>query len=187
MDAGLAAKTEAEHLRDGRALPDETELRFEEAYLRFRDPVFRYVRSFAGTDDEAAELTAKTFERALTKLPSYRGGSRQFAAWLFRIARSQAVDATRRRRPLQPLELVRPERHPISEEGRPEPDTIQRETSQELAAHLQRLPRLQQECLALRYAAGLTAREVGDVIGKSEAATQKLMSRALARLRESYT
>ena len=73
---------------------------FEDVYLRLRDPVFHYVRRYATDDNEAAELTARTFERALTRLSSYRGGREGVAAWLFRIARSQAIDATRRRRPL---------------------------------------------------------------------------------------
>ncbi len=38
--------------------------------------------------------------------------------------------------------------------------------------------------LALLFGAGLTAREIGVVIGKTEDATQKLISRAIARLRE---
>lgn len=159
---------------------------FEDEYLRLRDPIFRYVRRFAIDDDEAADLTARTFERALAKLSSYRGGRDGFAAWLFRIARSQAIDATRRRRPLHPLDLIRPEQHPLSDQGRPEPELMQREANRELAEHVRHLPPLQQECLSLRYDAGLSAREIGAVIGKSEAATQKLISRALGRLRETY-
>lgn len=185
MDTGLTA--EAERLRSSRAPVDGIDAYFEDAYLRLRDPIFHYVRRFAAHDDEAADLTARTFERALTKLSSYRGGREGFAAWLFRIARSQAIDATRRRRPLHPLELVRPEQHPHSEQGRPEPELMQREASRELVGHVRQLPLLQQECLALRYGAGLSAREIGAVIGKKEAATQKLISRALDRLREDYS
>ncbi|MEO8251509.1 MAG: RNA polymerase sigma factor [Chloroflexota bacterium] len=159
---------------------------FEDAYLSFRDPLFHYLRRFAVDDDEAADLTAKTFERAFVKLPSYRGGSDRLAAWLFRIARSQAVDATRRRRPHRPLELIRPEQHPLSEHGRPEPELLRAEASRELAQHVGQLPPLVRECLALRYGACLSAREIGVVIGKSEAATQKMISRALGRLRETY-
>lgn len=185
MDTGLAA--ESEQLRAAGAKSDEGTGALAEAYLRLRDPVFHYVRRFATDDDDAAELTARTFERALTKLSSYRGGRDGMAAWLFRIARSQAIDATRRRRPLHPLDLIRPDQHPHSDRGRPEPDLIRHEENQELAEHVQQLPPLQRECLALRYGVGLSAREIGVAIGKSEAATQKLISRALARLRETYS
>lgn len=185
MDTGLAA--DMDDRRAARAAAAQVEEQFEKAYLRLRDPVFHYVRRFVTDDDEAAELTARTFERALTRLSSYRGGRDGMGAWLFRIARSQAVDAIRRRRPLDPLHLIRPEQHPHSERGRPEPELIQREEDRELAEHVQQLAPLQRECLALRYGSGLSAREIGSVIGKSEAATQKLISRALSRLRETYS
>lgn len=185
MDTGLAAEKEELHAADATAAQVVED--FKEAYTRLRDPIFHYMRRFATNDDEAADLTARTFERALTKLSTYRGGRDEMGAWLFRIARSQAVDATRRRRPLHPLDLIRPEQHPQSQRGRPEPELIRREEHRELAAHVGRLPPLQRECLALRYGAGLTAREIGLVIGKSESATQKLISRALDRLRETYS
>ncbi|HEY8707049.1 MAG TPA: sigma factor-like helix-turn-helix DNA-binding protein [Burkholderiaceae bacterium] len=48
------------------------------------------------------------------------------------------------------------------------------------------LPDLQRDAVAMRYAAGLTAGEIGLVIGKSEEAAQKLISRAVAQLKETY-
>jgi RNA polymerase sigma factor (sigma-70 family) len=162
------------------------EIDLSQAYLRLRDPIFRYVRRFASDDDEAAELTARTFERAVAKLPSYRGGKDNFATWVFRIARSQAVDATRRRRPLYPLALIRAHQHPHSGEGRPEVELMRGEASRHLAERVQQLAPLERECLALRYDGGLSARQIGFMIGKTEAATQKMISRALARLRELY-
>jgi RNA polymerase sigma-70 factor (ECF subfamily) len=44
----------------------------------------------------------------------------------------------------------------------------------------------ERDAIALRYAAGMTAREISEVIGRSEEATQKLLSRALVRLKEAY-
>jgi len=38
----------------------------------------------------------------------------------------------------------------------------------------------------LRFAGALTAREIGRVLGRSEAAAHKLVNRALAALREDY-
>ncbi|HSK47857.1 MAG TPA: sigma-70 family RNA polymerase sigma factor [Coriobacteriia bacterium] len=185
MDTGLAADVDGRH--PAGAAAGQIEEQFEKAYLRLRDPIFHYLRRFVTDDDDAAELTAQTFERAWTRLSSYRGERDSLGAWLFRIARSQAVDAIRRRRPANPIDLIRPEKHPHSERGRPEPELIQREEDRELAEHVQQLAPLQRECLALRYGSGLSAREIGIVIGKSEAATQKLISRALSRLRETYS
>ncbi len=49
-----------------------------------------------------------------------------------------------------------------------------------------RLPADQGEALLLRYASGLTAREIGFVIGKGEDAVQKHIERGLAALREAF-
>ena len=48
------------------------------------------------------------------------------------------------------------------------------------------MPEPQRDALALRYSVGLTARQIGAVIGKSEEATQKLITRALSELKEAY-
>lgn len=158
---------------------------FGELYLRYRDPVFRYVRRLCGSEDEAADLTALTFERALAKLRSYRGDGAGFAPWLFRIARNQAWDARRRKRPWLPLQLLAVRRHP-HEATTPEEAALRRESIGEVSSYLDELPEIQRECLLLRYGAGLTARQIGVVIGKSDEATQKLISRALAKLKENY-
>lgn len=184
METGWPA--ERENASEPGAGVDQATEQVRELYLRLRSPVFRYVRRFAADDDEAGELTARTFERALTHLSSYRGDGDDLAAWLFRIARNQAIDAARRRRPIRPLDLLRAEQHPHSRFGRPEPELIQREESRELAERVQQLTPLQRECLVLRYGAGLSARQIGVVIGKTEAATQKQIGRALSRLREMY-
>jgi RNA polymerase sigma factor (sigma-70 family) len=48
------------------------------------------------------------------------------------------------------------------------------------------LPDAQRDAIQLRFAAGLTAREIGDVLGVSEAAAQKQIERGLATLKEAY-
>ena len=184
METRIAAEGAVDRIRDPAARTAQDY--FPEAYEQTRDQVFRYLRRFALDDDEAADLAARTFERAFTKLASYRGERDGFGAWLFRIARTQGIDAIRRRHQAFPLDFLRPEQHPHAGDGRPEDDLVANEESRELATLVQRLPRVGRECLALRYDAGLTARQIGQVIGKSEAATQKMISRALDRLREEY-
>jgi DNA-directed RNA polymerase specialized sigma24 family protein len=65
-----------------------------------------------------------------------------------------------------------------------------------LAMHQEDLDRLRvllraldaeaRDLLALRYAAGLTTGAIAGVIGKTEAATKKRLSRVLYRLKEQY-
>jgi len=149
-------------------------------YERHRLAVFRYLRTRTRTEDEAAELTAITFERALAAMPRYRPTGGGVVAWLLRIARNAAIDAGRRTHAVPfDVELADP-----SGASSPEASAIERERLSSVAAAVDRLPDVQREALALRYAAGLTAREIGAAIGKTEHATQKLISRALVTLRE---
>ena len=150
-------------------------------YRRHRLAVYRYLRARTGSDDTATELTAATFERAFAAIARYRPAGAGFPAWLLRIARNAAID-TGRRKAAVPL---RADIRPAVETMDPERLVIARETSAALLAAVARLPEVQREAIYLRFAARMSAREIGAVIGKSEPAAQKLLSRAVAAIRES--
>lgn len=154
---------------------------FAELYVRHRDAVLAYLRARTTADDDALELTAVTFERALMAIGRYRTRGAGFRAWLFRIARNAAVDESRRRGRLHPNPGIA-----ADVDIRPGPDelAIQADEVARLRLAIALLPEPQRDALGLRFGAGLTAREIGAVIDKGEAATQKLIERAIERLRE---
>jgi RNA polymerase sigma-70 factor, ECF subfamily len=150
-------------------------------YERHRVAVYRYLRTRTRTEDDAGELTAVAFERALTSIDRFSPKGGGFLAWLLRIARNAAVDAGRRASAVElPADLA-DQRRSVA----PEATVTAAETASSLIAAINALPEVQREAIALRFAAGLTAREIGRVLGKSDQATQKLLSRALATIRES--
>lgn len=155
---------------------------FGQLYRRHRLAVFRYLRARTSTDDGAEELTAITFERALAAIPRYRSSGGGVLAWLFRIARNAAIDAARRRSASPLLADMADRRTTIA----PEQVALENEERSTLLTAIDLLPQIQREAIHLRYAGRLTAREIGLVLGKSETATQKLLSRALASIRETY-
>jgi RNA polymerase sigma-70 factor (ECF subfamily) len=152
-------------------------------YERHRLAVYRFLRARTGSDDAAADLAALTFERALAALDRFRPSGAGFPAWLLRIARNAAIDAARRQRGTHSLDTLLAWELPVAPDD-PEGSAVRHAELDELRRQLRRLDEPVVEALALRYGAGLSAREIGTVIGKSEAATQKLMSRALDALRE---
>ena len=153
-------------------------------YVRHREAVFRYLRARCASDDDALELTAVTFERALAAMPRYSSRGGGVVAWLLRIARNAVIDQARRRRPLLPR-WNGPER--ASDDLTPEEAAIGAEQRRALRRELAELPQLQRDAIALRYGTGLTARQISLVINKSEEATQKLLTRAIARLKEALS
>ncbi len=153
-------------------------------YLRYRDPVFRYLRARCRDEDTALDLTAATFEKALRAIGRYRPGEGGLRAWLFTIARNTATDHERRNQPLLGQWAMNTERR--SEDRGPEDTAVANDERQRLLRRLRDLPEIQRDALAMRYGSGMTAREIGVVIGKTEEASQKLITRALARLKEAY-
>lgn len=150
-------------------------------YERHRIAVYRYLRARTRNDEDAMDLAALTFERAFASLDRFRRRDGGVQAWLLRIARNSAIDAHRRRRSTVDLAGVDGHLGRIAIEA----DRVGGEREDVLDL-VHRLPGDLGDTLMLRYAAGLTAREIGAVIGKREAAVQKRIERGLAALREAY-
>jgi RNA polymerase sigma-70 factor, ECF subfamily len=172
--------TAVDEATEGRALDDAriSDVEgFARAYERYRLPIYRYLRARGTTDEDALDLTAVTFERAFAKRHAFRSRDGGLGAWLFRIARNAAIDAHRRRQPESFLADG-------DDLGRATAaDHAERERSEVVDA-VSTLPAVQRDAIWLRYASGLSAREIGHVLGKSEAAIQKQIQRALDALRE---
>ena len=152
---------------------------FTPIYEAHRLSVYRYLRARTSNDEEALDLTAVTFERAFANHRRFRRRDGGVHAWLLRIARNAAIDATRRRRPT--IDIAGADVHL----GRRavEVDRLAQQSTEVLDL-VARLPDDQRDALLLRYAGGLTSREIGIVIGKRESAVQKQIERGLAALRE---
>jgi RNA polymerase sigma-70 factor, ECF subfamily len=162
----------------------DTRSDFALLYEDCRLPVYRFLRSRTRSDDEAADLTAGAFERALRSFASYDAGQPALP-WVLRIARNVAIDAARQRRPMSSLDDRSSSEVPTDSDS-PEAQYLHTERDAELRDLVYALPDLARDAVALRYGSGLSAREIGAVIGKSEAATQKLIQRALAALRGAH-
>jgi RNA polymerase sigma-70 factor, ECF subfamily len=170
-------------LDDRLALEAQTDAEaFGRLYERHVERVYRYLRARGANDEDAAELAALTFERALTHIHQYRAGPAGFGAWLVRIARNAFIDAVRRNGSgTVDLDEVAG----LATGGQsPEDSAIAAEERRWILGFVARLPDVQRDALALRFAGGLSSREIATVIGKSEAATKKLLTRSLAALKE---
>lgn len=158
---------------------------FSPLYAEFHPRIYRYLRLRSPGDEDAADLTQQVFLQAFDALPRYDERGVPFAAWLFRIARNAAIDAQRKRRPTVDLDLL-PESLRLSDEANPEAEALRQERLERLRALLQQLDPGQRELLALRFAAGLTSREIAEVVGKREGAVKRQLSRLIQHLREQY-
>jgi len=158
---------------------------FGELYELFMPRVYRYVRTRTASAEEAADVTQCVFVKAMSSLSKYRASRGPFAGWLFRIAHNAAVDSHRRRKPTLNWDDL-PESIAESNIGSPEDLVLRRERLDHLRVLVSRLDTNKRELLALRFAAGLTSREIAAVVGKGEGAVKKQLFRIIASLKEQY-
>src|SRR5215207_5864356 len=137
-------------------------------YDTYRDRVARFATGRLGDAEKAEDVTSETFEAVCRNLGSYRAGT-DFEAWLFTIAHRRVADHFRRRYRRR--------------EVAPEEALMAAERRAEVAGAFRRLRPDQQEVLALRVLGGLSAVQVGKVLGKSEGAVLVAQHRALQSLR----
>lgn len=137
--------------------------------------LYAYVAYRIGDGPQAEDVTSDTFERALRYRSSYDHRKGEPITWLVGIARRVIADnlaTVRREHPVDPAEMP--------EGAASSPNLDARVT---LAGALQSVDAADQELLALRYGADLTAREIGRLLGKRTNTVEVALHRALARLR----
>jgi RNA polymerase sigma-70 factor (ECF subfamily) len=154
---------------------------FEILYRRYLDRVYAYAFYQLGDHHDAEDATERTFLAALAALPTFDPDGAGFRAWLFRIAHNTVSNArrTRRRRHADPLpegfERPAPDADPAGLVARAE------ELRRVLGA-LGELPEERRQVVLLRFVDGLSAREIGEVLGRSPGAARVLLHRALRDL-----
>lgn len=150
---------------------------FARLYDLYVQPVYRYLLSKIGNEQEAEDLTAQTFLAALQGLPRYKHRG-NFAAWLFSIARNKSIDYYRKETRQRNIE----EGSLNSMDSKWIQERMKTDHTLDLSRLIKSLPEEEQELLRLRFVAQMRFREIASLIGKNESAVKKSIYRLLARL-----
>jgi RNA polymerase sigma factor (sigma-70 family) len=157
--------------------PSKSEVDWEVLYSRYVRDVNRYLLGLTRDPDDAADLTAEVFERALQA--SSRGAFPVDRAlpWLLLVARRIAISRWRRTRRLA-IAIRRL------------PSRVGHSTEQERSEFLLWLDAIttvlsqrQREVLLLRYQVDLADSEIAEILGITESGVRSLVARAAASLR----
>jgi RNA polymerase sigma-70 factor (ECF subfamily) len=152
---------------------------FARLYDRTVSEVYRFALSLTHDHARAEDVTSETYRRALRGIGSYEDRGKPFVAWLLTIARNLVRDAARRNgRETALME------HDQPVAAWPGDGAVKAEERRALQRALARLPASQRRVIVLRYGHEWSCREVGERMGKSEAAVKQLSYRAVQRLRE---
>ncbi|MDE3231300.1 MAG: sigma-70 family RNA polymerase sigma factor [Chloroflexota bacterium] len=161
---------------------------FGQLYQLYFDRIYRYVRLKVGNAPEAEDITSVVFFNAWRTIHNFAPQRESsFAAWLFRLAHNAVIDRYRSAR--ADVSLNSGERRLAMHLMLPGPETqVERKLAViELAAALKLLTEEQREVVQLRFVEGLSAREVGDILGKQEGAVRGMQFRAISALRRAMT
>jgi RNA polymerase sigma-70 factor, ECF subfamily len=153
---------------------------FGRLFDHFYEPIYRYIASRIQRPSDAEDLTQLVFVKALEALPRYEARGIPFGGWLFRLARNAVIDFVRTRHEHSELDTI-VER--AGSDAGPDQIAVTREDIDAVAAALASLTDEQREAIALRFFAGLSAREAAEAMGKQEGTIRGLQFRAIAALR----
>lgn len=150
---------------------------FRTLFEHYGPRVHRYVAVRIGRTTDAEDVVQEIFLGVWRGLPTFRyehAGS--FPGWLFGIARHVVAEHLRRALGRATVGLDQVEERSVEFEG----DLVSRRA---LVEALNSLPASQREVLVLRFVVGLTARQAGEALGKSEGAVTSLQVRGIEHLR----
>jgi RNA polymerase sigma-70 factor (ECF subfamily) len=165
----------------GRARTDPAA--FGKLYERYVERVYSYIYHRVGNVQEAEDLTARTFYRALDKLDSYEDRGLPFSAWLFRIAHNLTANWHRDHKQRNFLSLDRLLGQGADKDT-PEEQVTQQEEKEALMEAIDRLPEERRNLLHYKFGTSLSNLEIGEIMNKSESAIKSLYFRTLAALRQ---
>ena len=146
---------------------------FEQLVHRYEHRVHAFVAQFCRNATDAREVTQDAFVKA-SQIMNQFDPRREFAPWLFTIARRKCIDRHRTAPP--PADAPLPE---LVEEDNPGELLVRHEDRQQLWQLARRcLPDIQYQALWLRYTEDMDVAQIAQVLGKTRVHVKVLLFRA---------
>ena len=152
-------------------------------YDFYYNRIYLFIFKRVETEDEAADITAQTFLKALTNIAKFSFQGVPFAAWLYRIALNE-VNMYYRKDKSHLVESV--EKVQLAEMIE-EPNALFSDgMMKQLSAALQNLNPDDMQLISLRFFEGLPFKEAADVLGITENNAKVRTYRILERMKKQF-
>ena len=155
---------------------------FGTLYERYVERIFNYIYYRTGNVDDAEDLTARVFQRAMNHIVNYTDRGVPFSAWLYRIAHNLVANWHRDRSRRQEIPIT--ETPIIAKDTPPEVSLVQSQEKDALLKLIRGLPSERQTLLILKFVEHLSNAEIGEIMGRSEGAVKSLYHRTVTSLRD---
>lgn len=143
--------------------------------------IYAYLRRLCASDEDAADLTQRTFAKAWGSLSSFQGRS-SFSTWLHGVAHHTWLDARRQRN----LGEAKPDdwwEACSADAPNPLEDASERDLAKQLYALVDRLDDDQRQTVHLHYYQDLSLAETAEALGVATSTVKYRLREALNALR----
>lgn len=170
---------------------------FVQVYEEYFELVYAYVARRTRSRDNAEDMTAEVFRKALENLSRFKWTGAPFGAWLLRIASNLIADRAKRAAREQgssprvskgvdtpsPTAGLSPQSQPTAKQSQ-QTDLEEAERRAHLFRLVDGLSGDQRSVVVMRFADEKSIREIAGELGRSEGAVKQLQFRALENLRK---
>lgn len=152
---------------------------YDDLVRTYEQAIARLVRRYVNNDEDAKDVTQRTFVRVFERLDSYRGDAR-FRTWLYRVAVNMALDHVRGAPPGEsvPIEDDVAFTNSLGTER-----LVAAEIWRKVQARLADLPPKQRLVVELRVYHDLSFEEIAAIVDSTEDAAKVNYHHAVKRLR----
>ncbi len=143
----------------------EKESKLASLYDEYFDRIAHYIYVRIGDRNEAEDLAGDVFVKALESLKSYKERGIPMQAWLFRIAHNALVDHLRKKGRVTTVPI-----EGVTIMTREDPVAVAEKSieMEKVSEAMQKLTPEQREVVQLRFFGGLSSKEVGAILQKSD-------------------
>lgn len=156
--------------------------RFGELYDSYAQKIYSFIFHKTLHKETAEDLTSQTFLKALQKLSTFDPQKSQFNTWLFTIARNTVFDFFRSHKNTDDIDDV----WDLDSGDDLTQNTDKILEQEKLRERMKALTPEQREILTLHFWQDLSYREIGEILGKTEASVKVASSRAVKKLKGSF-
>lgn len=158
---------------------------FKKLLNTYWSDVYRFQFAKTNNEDEAEDITIKTFAKAFDKIDLYNDNY-NFKTWLISISKNIFIDSIRGKKK-ETISLTKKdsEAHLITD-GSPTPEDqiINEQNLAELLSHIKKLSVKQQKIIQLRYFQELSYKEISETLNESMSSVKVNLLRAKKNLSE---
>jgi RNA polymerase sigma-70 factor (ECF subfamily) len=147
----------------------------------YQAPLQRYLYRLTGDFELSKDLAQDTFVQAYKSILK-TDSELSLRAWLYRIAENNARQHFRRKKLISFLPFSSPEK----EENMADSRAAETEQSLAIAEALKKIQPKQRSCLVLHFVEGFRYREIAEILGISEEAVRKRVTRGSLEFRKLY-